>query len=149
MKQCLLLGLACSSGLAVAGEFSIGWYKIGSGGGTGTNEQYLVSGTVGAADAGSSMNGGHYTLTGGFWAIDSVSTPGIPGTPALNIGMTLTNTLLIWWPSPSTGFGLQQNADLAGTNWVTPTETLNDDGVNRYVVVTPSPGNRFYRLQHP
>ena len=65
------------------------------------------------------------------------------------IVVTPTNTVLISWPSPSTGFALQQNLDLAGTNWVTPSEIINDDGVNRSIIVTPAPGNRLFRLQHP
>jgi hypothetical protein len=146
MKQLLLIGLSCSCALASAGQFSISWYKIAAGGGTGTNQTFAVTGTAGANDAGSSMNGGNYSVTGGFWAIYAVSSP---GAPALNIAVTLTNTLIISWPSPSTGFGLQQNSDLTGTVWVTPSETMNDDGIHRFIVVIPSPGNRFYRLQHP
>ena len=146
LKQLLLIGLACFVAVATFAQFSIGWYKIGGGGGTSANGQYAVSGTIGHHEAGSSMTGGTYSLTGGFWAIYAVSTP---GAPALSIAMTPTNTVLISWPSPSTGFGLQQNLDLAGTNWVTPLEIINDDGVNRFIIVIPAPGNRLFRLQHP
>ena len=146
MKQPLLIGLACFVAVAAFGQFSIGWYKIGGGGGTSSNNQYAISGTIGHHEAGSSMAGGTYSLTGGFWAIYAASTP---GAPALSIAVTRTNTVLISWPSPSTGFALQQNFDLAGTNWVNPSDVVNDDGVNRFIIVTPAPGNRLFRLQHP
>jgi len=146
MKLIVLISLAWFGAVAAFGQFSIGWYKVGGGGGTGTNDQFAVSGTIGHHEAGSSMAGGSYSLTGGFWALYAISTP---GSPALNIAVTPTNTVLVSWPSPSTGFGLEQNLDLAGTNWATPSEILNDNGVNKFIIVTPVPGNRFYRLQHP
>jgi hypothetical protein len=146
MKRIVLISLAWFGAIAAFGQFSIGWYTIGEGGGTSTNNQYTASGTIGHHAAGSSMTGGDYSLTGGFWALYAVSTP---GAPALNIAVTTTNTVLIFWPSPSAGFGLQQNLNLAGTNWVTPSEILNDNGANKFIIVTPVPENRFYRLHHP
>ena len=35
-----------------AQQYSIGWYKISGGGGTSSNGQYSVSGTIGQHDAG-------------------------------------------------------------------------------------------------
>jgi hypothetical protein len=51
--------------------------------------------------------------------------------------------------SPSTGWNLQQNTNLSTTNWVAPLETVNDDGTNRFIIVNPPAGNRFYRLKNP
>ena len=39
---------------------------------------YSVSGTIGQHDAGGPMTGGNYSLTGGFWALYAVQTPGAP-----------------------------------------------------------------------
>jgi hypothetical protein len=50
---------------------------------------------------------------------------------------------------PSTGWSLQQNTDLATTNWVTPAETINNDGTNKFIIVKPPTGNRYYRLKNP
>ena len=55
-----------------AQQYSIDWYKIAGGGGTSTNGQYAVSGTIGQHDAGGPITGGNYSLTGGFWALISV-----------------------------------------------------------------------------
>ena len=55
-------------------------------------------------------------------------------------------SLIISWPSPSTGFGLQQNTNLATTNWTGLAQTPTDDGTNKSVTVPISAGNEFFRL---
>jgi len=130
---------------AWAQSSSIDWYEVAGGGGTSTNGQYSVSGTIGQPDAGS-MTGGNYSLTGGFWsAIAAVQTP---GAPLLTITRnTPPATVTILWPSPSTGFGLQQNPDLNPANWVTVPPTNSDNGTIKSIVVPAGPGSRFYRLK--
>jgi hypothetical protein len=72
----LFLGLAAS---ALQGQYSINWFKIAGGGGTSTNGQYSLSGTIGQHDAGGPMTNGPYSLVGGFWALPVlVQTPGTP-----------------------------------------------------------------------
>ena len=64
--------------IGFAQQFSIDWYTIDGGGGTSSNGQYVVSGTIGQPDAGA-MSGGNFTLQGGFWGLLSVvQTPGAP-----------------------------------------------------------------------
>ena len=87
-----------------------------------------------------------YSLTGWFWALYALQTP---GAPTLSIFHTPTNTVVVSWPSPSTGFELQQNINLGTTNWVTPSETVTDNGAIKFIVVNPPTGNRFYRLRNP
>jgi hypothetical protein len=142
----LLCALVCSTALAALGQYSIDWYSISGGGGTSSNGQYTLSGTIGQHAAGGPMNGGAYSVTGGFWSLYALQTA---GAPRLTISVTPTNTAVISWPSRSTGFGLQQNTDLKTTNWVTPPQSVNDNGVARFIIVSPPAGNRFYRLQHP
>ena len=89
------------------------------------------------------MTGGNFSLTGGFWALYAVQTP---GAPVLSIKLTTTNTAQVYWPSPSTGFNLQVNTNLASANWITPSETVQDNGTIKYIIVNPPAGNRFYRL---
>jgi hypothetical protein len=130
---------------ASAQSYSIDWYKVAGGGGTSTGGTYQVSGTIGQPDASGAMTGGNYSVTGGFWGI--IAAVQTPGAPLLSVWRTATNTLVVSWPSPSTGFALYQNTNLNTTNWVSPPETVNDDGTNRFIVVNPPTGNRFYRLQ--
>ena len=49
-KLFLLCGLLVVS-LAWAQQYSVDWYKVAGGGGTSTNGQYSVSGTIGQPDA--------------------------------------------------------------------------------------------------
>ena len=129
-----------------AQSYSIDWYKVSGGGGTSTGGVYSVSGTIGQHDAGGAMNGGSYSVTGGFWSLYAVQTP---GAPVLNIKLTTTNTAMVYWPSPSTGYTLQVNTNLATTNWVTPVESVTDNGTIKYILVNPPTGNRYYRLKNP
>ena len=137
----LLFAVSC-----LAQNYSIDWFTIDGGGGTSTGGVYSVSGTIGQPDAGATMSGGSYAIDGGFWSmIAAVQTP---GAPLLSIFHTTTNTVVISWPSPSTGFSLYQNGDLNTTNWMSA-GTPFDDGTNKTVIVSPPAGNRFFRLANP
>jgi hypothetical protein len=127
--------------------YSIDWYKVSGGGGTSTNGQYSLSGTIGQHDAGGPMTGGGYSLTGGFWSLFTVQTP---GAPLLSIFRTTTNTAVVYWTFPSTGFRLQQNLNLANSGgWSTPAETVTNNGTVNYIIVNPPTGTRYFRLINP
>jgi hypothetical protein len=142
---CSILALAGFS-MRAGAQYSIDWYKVSGGGGTSTGGVYSVSGTIGQHDAGGPMTGGGYSLTGGFWSLLALQTP---GAPLLSILLTTTNTAMVYWPSPSTGFELLQNADLTTSNWVTPPQSVTDNGSIKYIIVNPPSGNQFYRLRNP
>jgi sugar lactone lactonase YvrE len=128
------------------GRYSTDWHKAAGGGGASTNAEFLITGTAGQHDAGT-MASGTDSLTGGFWSLYAIATPGAPLLSiTLAITLTTTNTAMVSWPSPSTGWNLQQNNDLSTANWVTPAETVNDNGTIKYIIVSPPTGNRFYRL---
>jgi hypothetical protein len=71
------------------------------------------------------------------------------GGPLLTIARTTTNTLALSWPSPAAAFNLQQNTNVASTNWTPVGYTPADDGTNRTVIIDPPEWNRFYRLFRP
>jgi hypothetical protein len=141
-KLMLLFSLVVPS-LGFAQSYSIDWYKVSGGGGTSTGGVYSVSGTIGQPEAGSALSGGNYSVTGGFWS--HIAVVQTPGAPLLTITLTTTNTALVSWASPSTGWSLQQNNDLSTANWVAGPSPV-DNGVIKYVIVNPPSGNRFYRL---
>lgn len=63
---------------------------------------------------------------------------------------TTTNTVAVWWPSPSTGCTLQQNTNsVSSVNWSNVTTTIQDDDTTKTLIVNPPTGNRFYRLHKP
>lgn len=129
---------------AASAQYAINWNKVSGGGGTSTSAVYSISGTIGQHDAGGPMTGGSYTLTGGFWSLYALETA---NAPLLSIKLTATNTVMVFWPSPSIGFSLQQNNELNTADWVTPAETVTDSGSIKYIIVNPPVGNRFYRLK--
>jgi hypothetical protein len=131
---------------ALGQSYSIDWHKISGGGGASTGGVYSVSGTIGQHDAGGPMTGGNYSLTGGYWSLFAVQTP---GAPLLSIMLTTTNTAMVYWPSSAAGFNLQMNANLGATNWVTPAESVNDNGTIKFIIVSPPVSSRFYRLKNP
>ena len=139
---CFLFSAFCFG--ASGQTYSIDWYKVSDGGGASTGGIYQVTGTIGQPDASGAMSGGSYSVTGGFWSLYAVQTL---GAPVLSIKLTSTNTTMVYWPSPSTGYSLQVNTNLATINWVTPAETVTDNGTIKYIIVNPPTGNRFYRLK--
>jgi hypothetical protein len=56
------------------------------------------------------------------------------------------NSVKVSWPSPSTGFVLQQNGNLATGSWLPANGfTVSDDGMNSITITSPT-GNLFFRL---
>ena len=49
------------------GGYDLTWYTIDGGGGSSTGSGYQLSGTLGQPDAGATLSGGVYSLSGGFW----------------------------------------------------------------------------------
>jgi hypothetical protein len=120
---------------------------VDGGGGTSTGGVYSVTGTIGQPDAGT-MSGGNFTLEGGFWGV--IAAVQTPGAPLLSILRTTTNTVAVTWPSPSTGFTLQQNTNsVSSLNWSNLTSGITDDGTTKTFIVNPPTGNRYYRLIWP
>jgi hypothetical protein len=78
-----LLGLLAVPALVAALE--IDWFTIDGGGGTSTAGNLTLHGTVGQADAGP-LEGGGFTLKGGFWPAAGTTATGAPelaGSPGL------------------------------------------------------------------
>jgi hypothetical protein len=142
-KTLVLLTALLLPAVANTQTYSIDWYKIAGGGGTSTGGVYSVSGTIGQHDAGGPMTGGNYSLTGGFWALISVvQTAGAPLLTITHSG----NSVTVSWPSPSTGWTLQQNSDLTTTSWST-SGGISDNGTIKSITITSPTGNLFFRLK--
>jgi hypothetical protein len=143
----ILSVLALSFSAARAQNFAIDWHTIDGGGGTSSGGNFSLSGTIGQPDASAQpMTGGAFSLTGGFWSLFAVQTPEAPLLTILRIS---ANSARVSWPSPSTGFGLQENTDLTSSNWVNAPQAVSDNGTDKFITVNPSAGRRFYRLVKP
>lgn len=147
MKKLILFCLLASGFClpAWAQQYSIDWYKIAGGGGTSTNGQYAISGTIGQHDAGGPMTGGAYSLTGGFWAIISVVQTA--GAPTLYITHSGTTVTVFWQNVP--GWSLEQNNNLSlPAGWSTNSSWTTAGGTNSLNLTSPT-GNLFFRLIGP
>ena len=89
------------------------------------------------------MTGGNYSLTGGFWALYAVQTPGAPYLWAMR---TTTNTVCVWWTVSQTSWQLQSTTALAtGSTWAPCSYVTN--GANCVYIESPPTGRKFYRLK--
>lgn len=140
-----LVAILLTGAFARAQSYSIDWYQISSGGGTSSSDAYSLNATIGQHDAGGTMTGGNFSLTSGFWSFFLIVPT--PGAPTLTIAFTSTNTVIISWPSPSTGFAIQQSTALPNSVWATPSEGISDDGINKSIVLQSLAGTRFFRLK--
>jgi hypothetical protein len=128
--------------VAHAQQYSIDWYKVSGGGGSAsTGGVYSVSGTIGQHDAGGPMTGGNYSLTGGFWALYAVQTPGAPLLTITQLG----NQAIVSWSPSVTGWTLQTNANVATPTWGNYLGPVVNNSVTN-----PLPhANLFFRLTQP
>ena len=122
-----------------AQQYSINWYKSAGGGGTSTNSQYSLSGTIGQPDASGAMSGGQYSVTGGFWSLYAVQTT---GTPLLAITYA-GNKAIVSWDLSATGWTLQTNNNLSIGTW----GNYLGQVVNNSATNSPPTGNVFFRLK--
>ena len=141
----LLFGLLVPT-ISFAQSYAIDWYKVAGGGGTSSNGQYTLSGTIGQPDAGGAMTGGRYSLTGGFWSIIA-AVPSI-GLPDLAIIYVSPASVLVSWPDTGS-YTLLQNPNLAGGNWTTNTNSVTTFNGTNSIAITSPRGNLFFRLSQP
>jgi hypothetical protein len=139
MKRLFLLLSLLVPTISSAQSYSIDWFKVAGGGGTSSNGQYSVSGTIGQQDAGGPMTGGNYSVTGGFWSLYAVQTP---GAPLLTITYVGGQAVVSWSPSV-TGWTLQTNNNLAAGTW----GNYAGQVVNNRVTNAPPIANVFFRLK--
>ena len=143
MKKLFLLFAWLIPALGFAQSYSIDWYKIAGGGGTSTNGQYSVSGTIGQHDASDAMTGGNYSLTGGFWSlINVVQTTGAPTLSITHAG----NRVIVSWPDTGS-YSLQQNSNLAGGSWTSSVYTITTTNGTSSITIPSPAGNLFFRLK--
>jgi hypothetical protein len=102
-----------------------------------------LSSTIGQPDASGAMTGGSYALTGGFWALYAVQTPGAPW---LSIKIVGSNSVVVSWPNTGS-YTLQTNNNLDTANWVGYGGTVNTSNGTNSITLTPLTGSLFFRLE--
>ena len=66
--------VVASAALALGGE-NISRWAVAGGGGQSAGGRYVLNGTLGQTEAGPTMSGGDYTLSGGFWGGVATTVP--------------------------------------------------------------------------
>jgi len=130
--------------LRVVGQsYSVDWFTIDGGGGTSTGAVYSVSGTIGQPDASQqTMTGGSFSISGGFWALYAVQTPGAPTLTIVPAGPG--QATVSWSPATGTNWVLQETLNISPANW-----TNSPSGSTNPIVVPASLPTKFYRLFKP
>ena len=72
-----------------------------------------------------------------------------PSGPLLAVSRPASDTMVISWPYPSAGWSLEQSTDLVSGAWTAPAATIQNDGTNNFINLSPSPENSFFRLSKP
>ena len=141
----LILSLLVSS-VGFAQQYAIDWYRIAGGGGTSTGATYQVIGSIGQPDAGVAMTGGNYSVTGGFWSLFALQTP---GAPTLRIFLTTTNTAVVEWPGSDLDWKLRWTPSLSSTPIVWTEQPYSTNSTSSWFIQSAPTGNRFYQLHKP
>jgi hypothetical protein len=141
-----LIWLLVFSATLVQAQYSMRRHSFSTVGSKSTGGSYSVSSAIGTTGAGATASGGGYSVTPSPWSVAVVETPGAPKLGIAAAGAAVKVT----WPSPSTGWLLQQNTNsVSSVNWSNVTATIQDDGTTKVLIVNPPTGNRFYRLFKP
>jgi hypothetical protein len=112
-------------------------------GGTGNIADYVIA--VAVDDGGNAIMTGR-SWNGGSYDYVTIKYSGA-GTPLLTIVRAAPKTVAVSWPSPSTGFTLQQNTNgVAPPNWSTVAASPTDDQTTRSVILDASSSSAFFRL---
>jgi hypothetical protein len=68
------------------------------------------------------------------------------GSPPLSISTTLTNTVLLSWPTPTGAFSVEETTELNATAWIALTNMPVVNGSQNEVAIPAAAGTRLYRL---
>ena len=140
-KKAISLALfGCLAVATNAQPFAIDWFTIDGGGGVSSGGAFTLSGTIGQWDAGPTMLGGNFALTGGFWAMP-IAVPN-PEAPELTIIASGPGQATISWSPGGPGFVLQLSDD--GYAWSdAPSGAANPATVPATLPI------KLYRLRRP
>jgi len=141
--------MLCLPPLAISAraQSTIDWFTLDAAGSAVASASYIINDTLGQDDA-ATLTSANYTIIGGFWALENLG----PATdfPELHISPAPSANVLLSWPSPSPGYTLQENTNLANPGgWTDVIGPVSDDGLLKTITRPDAGTNRFYRLHKP
>jgi hypothetical protein len=126
---------------AARAQYSIDWFTMDGGGGSGSAGTFAMQGTLGQPDAFSGA-GGSFVCLGGYWSLFDEPLP------LLRI-FRFEGDIILAWPDPSPGFVLEGTPDLLAPVWnevpIEPDIVEDEKQVNW----GPPVGKYFFRLFRP
>ncbi len=128
---------------AQAQSYAIDNPTISNGGGTSSNSQYTLSGTIGQP-ASDSANSSGYGLATGFWsAVIPLNTPDAPLLTITRIG----GNIMLSWSASAGVFKLEETTDLnAPIIWTLSKATIVTENEVSTATLPNNGGLRFFRL---
>ncbi len=139
MKTTLLLLFVAVANAAA--QYTIDWHTMDAGGGSGSAGPFAMHGTLGQPDAFTGA-AGPFAFVGGYWSL--IDEP----VPLLRIFKSGADIVLAW-PNPSPGFGLQTSPDLVTGSWTAVAISPVKAGEEFQVTWGQPNGRRFFRLRRP
>lgn len=142
----LLIGTAFTTGA----QSAIDWFTLDAAGGASSSPAYIINSTAGQNDTGNpaALSSASYRFIPGFWALENLGPQ--TGLPVLTITLSGANVILSW-PSPSTGFVLQQadSLDTLPVPWANTGGVVADNGFIKSLSLPHNIAKQFYRLRRP
>ena len=137
--------LACTA----RAQPTVDWLTLDAGGGVQISANYTANFTLGQFDVGAAgSSSARYRIITGFWALQDFGPA--RGRPELSIVVSGPNVILSW-PSPSTGFVLEQTDSLNAipATWSDTMGLVSDNGLIKSITIAHDVAKRFYRLRKP
>ena len=142
LKIGAITGVLALGATIEAQSYEIVWFTIDNGGGISTNELLAVNGSIGQSDASvTTMSGGGYAMTGGFWSLCAIQ---IPGAPTLKIDYNGTDQISISWEPGAGDWVLQESQLLSPSSW-----EFSPSGGDNPITLPILQTKKFYRLSRP
>lgn len=149
IKTSCALAVALGTALSTGAQTTIDWFTLDAAGGASSSVNYVINSTAGQNEVGSTfLNSANYRIIPGFWALENLGPA--TGVPTLTITLNGANVILSW-PSPSTGFVLQQadTFSILPVAWANTPGAVSDNGFTRSITIPHNQTRTFYRLRRP
>lgn len=145
--HCWLVACGLTAALHVRAQSSIDWLTLDAAGGAQSSANYTINFTAGQNDVGNTAPASaSYRIIPGFWALENLGPA--TGVPVLTITLFGPRVILSW-PSPSTGFVLQEtdSFNVLPAVWGNTPGVVSDNGFTKSLTLPHDQAKRFYRLR--
>ena len=141
-----VLGVLCfASPVGNADPYHVARFTIDSGGGEAAGNGFTLTGTLGQPDAGHDMQGGSFSMTGGFWTGRAfvVQSDGMP-----ELLIRKENAFVVlWWASEDEAIKLQFVESLQSQVWMDVQQVPKRENGASEISLLPQIDKMYFRLR--